>query len=247
MRLDKFICKSTSLTKAEAIAQIENGSVIVNGEVMTNNAKQVHENNVITLAGQTLIPRASRYIMFHKPLNTICSNVDELYPSILNFIDVDRAADLHIAGRLDADTTGLVLITDDGRWTHTITSPKNQCEKVYRVGLRDPISEDATIKLAAGVQLQGESCLTLPAKLEIVSSRDVLLTIVEGRFHQVKRMFAAIGNKVRSLHRERIGAVSLDIDAESWRYLSAEEVNSFVATDAADKSSSNTNAIPDLR
>lgn len=247
MRLDKFVCKSTSLTKAEAVTQIESGAVSVNSEVITNNTQQVHENNVITLAGQTLIPRASRYIMFHKPLNTICSNVDEVYPSILNFIDVDRAADLHIAGRLDADTTGLVFITDDGRWTHTITSPKNQCEKVYRVGLRDPITEDAVVKLTTGVQLQGESRLTLPAQLEIVDSKEVLLTIVEGRFHQVKRMFAAIGNKVHSLHRERIGAVRLDIDIESWRYLSADEINSFMVTDAASKHCSDTNAKPNQR
>lgn len=247
MRLDKFICKSTSLTKAEAVTQIESGAVSVNSEVITNNTQQVHENNAITLAGQTLIPRASRYIMFHKPLNTICSNVNEVYPSILNFIDVDRAADLHIAGRLDADTTGLVFITDDGRWTHTITSPKNQCEKVYRVGLRDPITEDAVVKLTTGVQLQGESRLTLPAQLEIVDSKEVLLTIVEGRFHQVKRMFAAIGNKVHSLHRERIGAVRLDIDVESWRYLSADEIISFMVTDAAGKHCSDTNAKPNQR
>ena len=227
MRLDRFICKSTSLTQPEALTRIASGRVIVNGDVVRNNAKQVHENNLITLDGAPITPRASRYIMFHKPVDTVCSNVDDAYPSLFNLIDIERAGDLHIAGRLDADTTGLVLITDDGRWTFHITSPKTLCEKTYRVGLRDPIAEDAVLRFSQGIQLQGETTLTAPAKLEVIHAKEVLLTITEGRFHQVKRMFAATGNKVKTLHRERIGAVNLDIDLAQWRYLTPSEVLSF--------------------
>ena len=125
MRLDKFICKSTELTRTEAKKLLKTGLVLVNGEVI-NAATQVHENNTITVEGQQLTARQSRYILMHKPLDTICSNVDEVYPSLFHFIDVDKAWDMHIAGRLDADTTGLVLITDDGRWSHNIISPKKQ-------------------------------------------------------------------------------------------------------------------------
>lgn len=228
MRLDKFLCKSTELTRTEAKKLLKKGIVEVNGEVIKDGAKQVHENNTVTIEGDILTPRRSRYIMLHKPADTICSNVDEVYPSVLHFIDVDKAFDLHIAGRLDADTTGLVLITDDGRWSHNIISPKKACTKRYRVGLRYPIKESVISDFKAGVQLQGEKNLTLPAELEILSDTEVLLSIHEGKYHQVKRMFAAVGNKVVQLHREQIGEIALDdsLALGQWRYLTEAEINS---------------------
>lgn len=228
MRLDKFICKSTELTRSEAKGLLKQGIVKVNNEVSKNGAMQVHENNTITIDGETLTARQSRYIIFHKPIDTICSNVDEGYPSLFHFIDVDKAFDMHVAGRLDADTTGLVLITDDGRWSHNIISPNKHCKKTYRVWLRDNIDENRVPEFENGIQLQGEKSLTRPAQLNIIKEREVLLTITEGKYHQVKRMFAAIGNKVVGLHRESIGAVSLgDLVSGEWRYLTEEEVASF--------------------
>jgi len=231
MRLDKFICKSTELTRSEAKKLLKMGDVRVNDEVIKNPATQVHENNCVTVNGEELTARSSRYIMMHKPLDTICSNVDEVYPSLLHYIEVDKAFDLHIAGRLDADTTGLVLVTDDGRWSHNIISPKKDCMKVYRVNLRNKITDDKADELIErfknGLQLQGEAQLTLPAKLEIITETLVLLTITEGKYHQVKRMFASVGNKVVGLHRQQIGKVSLDVELGEWRYLTEDEVNSF--------------------
>lgn len=228
MRLDKFICKSTELTRTEAKKLLKMSKVTVNDVVIKDPSTQVHENNDVCIEGQSLTARSSRYIILHKPLDTICSNVDEIYPSLLHLVDVDRAFDMHIAGRLDADTTGLVLITDDGRWSHNIISPKKQCEKVYRVWLRKPLKDDTADKFTVGVQLQGENDLTRPAKLEQVEEREVLLTITEGKYHQVKRMFAAVGNKVVGLHREQIGPVKLaDLPLGEWRYLTPEEVSAF--------------------
>jgi 16S rRNA pseudouridine516 synthase len=227
MRLDKFICKSTDLSRTEARGVIHAGEVLVNGEAMTDESAQVHENNCITLAGEPLVARASRYLMMHKPSGTLCSNVDGVYPSLFHRLNIDRADDLHIVGRLDADTTGLVLLTDDGRWSFNIIRPQQQCEKVYRVGLRDPLAETVAATFAQGLLLQGESTPTLPARLESVGPREVLLTITEGRFHQVKRMFAAVGNRVVSLHREQIGGVRLDVESGQWRHLTTDEVRSF--------------------
>ncbi len=232
MRLDKFICKSTELSRNEAKKLLKTGDVKVNGEVAKDPAMQVHENNSITIDGHELVARSSRYIMLHKVAETICSNVDEIYPSVLHFIDVDKAFDLHIAGRLDADTTGLVLITDDGRWSHNVISPKKQCPKVYRVWLRDEIMADELPVLVehfkAGIQLQGEANLTRPAVLQQVDTDEVLLTITEGKYHQVKRMFAAVGNRVVGLHRESIGNVKLaDLAPGEWRYLSEQEIAQF--------------------
>lgn len=232
MRLDKFICKSTELTRSEAKKLLKMGEVRVNDEIIKKPATQVHENNNVTVNGESLTARSSRYIMMHKPVDTICSNVDEVYPSLLHYIEVDKAFDLHIAGRLDADTTGLVLVTDDGRWSHNIISPKKHCPKVYRVDLRNVITLEKSAELIerfkCGLQLQGEDQLTLPAVLEILSEKQVLLTITEGKYHQVKRMFAAVGNKVVGLHRQQIGDINLDVGLGEWRYLSDGEVSSFL-------------------
>ena len=245
MRLDKFICKSTELTKAKAIQSIQAGGVIVNSEVVLDESIQVHENNTISLNGEKLKPRPFRYILMHKPADTICSNVDGDYPSLFNQPSIksgiDKIDELHIAGRLDVDTTGLVLITDDGRWTYNITRPDKDCKKVYRVGLSYGIPEHKVAILVErfqqGIQLQGEQGLTQPALLEVLpsdsggnqcnESKEVLLTITEGKYHQVKRMFAAVGNRVITLHREKIGNVQLDVEEGHWRFLTAAEIASF--------------------
>lgn len=239
MRLDKFICKSTELTRSEAKKLLKSGEVRVNGEVAKNPAMQVHENNDIDIDGNSLTARRSRYFMLHKIPDTICSNVDEVYPSVLNLLDVDKAFDLHIAGRLDADTTGLVLITDDGRWSHNVISPKKECQKTYRVWLRNPITAEKSVALieqfSQGIQLQGESSLTKPAILTLVTNteveNEVLLTITEGKYHQVKRMFAAVGNRVIGLHREQIGSLKLaDLAPGEWRPLTEDEIMLFHST-----------------
>ncbi|MGR6872714.1 pseudouridine synthase [Pseudomonas sp. HK3] len=231
MRLDKFVCKSTTLTKLDAIACIHAGQVTVNHKAILSEVTQVHENNTVCLNEQVLTLRPFRYLLLHKTQNTICSNVDEGYPSIFNDLELENINELHVAGRLDADTTGLVLITDDGRWSFDIIRPTQKCEKVYRVGLSRPISADKEQSMierfAQGIQLQGEDSLTLPATLDMMNETEVLLTIVEGKYHQVKRMFAAVGNKVVSLHRERIGNVNLDVELGQWRYLTQDEIESF--------------------
>jgi 16S rRNA pseudouridine516 synthase len=227
MRLDKFICKSTELTKSQAIECIKLGKVYVNNEVIKNEASQVHENNTVTLNECTLKARDFRYILMHKAANTVCSNVDEVYPSVFNYLPVEKLSELHIAGRLDADTTGLILITDDGRWSFAITRPSQKCPKVYRVNLSKELTANVAIAFKKGVQLQGEQQLTLPATLQKIGPREALLTITEGKFHQVKRMFAAVGNRVVSLQRESIGDVYLDVEVGQWRYLTDAEVQSF--------------------
>ncbi|UPR34269.1 pseudouridine synthase [Vibrio cyclitrophicus] len=227
MRLDKYLCKSTELTKLEAVQQIQNGKVSVNSVVVLDESTQVHESNAILFNGDALTLREFRYILMHKPAGTICSNIDEVYPSLFNYIEIEKASELHIAGRLDADTTGLVLITDDGRWSFNITLPTKSCKKVYRVTLSRDIKDDVADKFKVGIQLQGEQKLTRPAELEVITSKEVLLTITEGKFHQVKRMFAAVGNRVVGLHREQIGDIRLDVEAGQWRYLTEDEVSSF--------------------
>nr|WP_297350159.1 pseudouridine synthase [uncultured Glaciecola sp.] len=227
MRLDKFVSKSTELTKSEVFQCIKVGEISVNDQIITNEAAQVHENNTITLNGVTLKTRQFRYILMHKPANTICSNIDEIYPSVFNYLDIEKISELHIAGRLDADTTGMILITDNGRWSFSLTAPSSQCPKTYRVKLSKELKTGVAATFEKGVKLQGEQKLTLPATLQQITSTEALLTITEGKFHQVKRMFASVGNRVVSLHREKIGDISLDVGVGQWRYLTDAEVQSF--------------------
>ena len=227
MRLDKFVLKSTQLTKSEVVTQITKGNVFVNGAMETRLNCQVHEDNKIEHCGVLLVARPFRYMLMHKMANTLSANNDGHYPSLLTALEIKNKDELHIVGRLDADTTGLVLITDDGRWSFNITRPQSDCPKVYRVILAKPINDEAVSKIQQGLLLQGETKPTLAAKVDIINDYEVKLTIYEGRYHQVKRMFFAVGNRVNKLHREQIGNVMLDIPEGQWRLLTHAEVMSF--------------------
>jgi len=228
MRLDKYICESTTMTRSQAKKVIIQGRITSSDTTVRNTAYKVSENEPISLDGNLINVRGTRYIMLNKPKDYICSNVDEQLPSIINLIKVDKPQQLCIAGRLDADTTGLTLITDDGQWSHKITSPRRNCSKRYRATLAQPVEQNAIALFKEGIQLKSENAPCLPATLEILADNQVVLTIEEGKYHQVKRMFAAIGNLVVELHREQIGEIKLDTDLKlgEWRYLTTEEVNS---------------------
>ena len=226
---DKFLCESTELTRSEAKKVLRAGLVSCDGQIVKNSGFKVEPDSCVEVEGRRVEPVGFRYIMLHKPLDCICSTVgDDMYPSVLELIDVDKHDRLRIAGRLDADTTGLLLITDDGQWSHKITSPRKECGKRYRVELADPLEESAIEQFSAGVKLDGERKLTLPAQLDLLSPYEALLTIHEGKYHQVKRMFAALGNRVTALHREQIGHIELDefLEPGEWRYLTSEEIES---------------------
>ena len=228
MRLDKFICESTSLTRSLAKKALHRGDITCDGVVVKDSGFKVTDEMTICLEGERIAIIGVRYLMLNKPVDTICSTIDEVYPSVLSLLDIIKPETLHIAGRLDADTTGLVLITSDGQWSHRITSPKKDCPKRYLVQLADPIDASLISVFAAGVELRGEEGLTKPALLDIIDSHQARLTISEGKYHQVKRMFAAVGNKVVGLHREAIGGIELDAELAlgEWRFLTAAEIAS---------------------
>ncbi|OZB38783.1 MAG: 16S rRNA pseudouridine(516) synthase [Alishewanella sp. 34-51-39] len=223
MRLDKFICDCTGLTRTQAGKSIRQGLVSINGEPVKQAARQVSVTDQVELDGEPLQLIGPRYIMLHKPAGYVCANDDPEHPIVFTLLDEPLVERLHTVGRLDLDTTGLLLLTDDGQWSHRLTSPKHHVAKTYRVWTADPIPADAIAQFAAGVMLRGEKEPTKPAQLELVATHEALLTIHEGRYHQVKRMFAAIGNKVERLHRERIGALQLPADLAEGEYRSLSE------------------------
>lgn len=183
---------------------------MVNGNPVKSPALPIKEQDVVTLDGQILIPPSPRYLMLHKPMGYVCATRDSVHPTVIDLIELPNKHSLQIAGRLDIDTTGLVLLTDDGQWNHRVTAPNSQCVKCYVCETADPIAPEAVELFAAGVQLHGEKNLTRPAHLELVGEKMARIQIHEGKYHQVKRMFAAIGNRIVRLHRESIGAITLD-------------------------------------
>ena len=228
MRLDKYICQNTNLTRSLAKKAISSGHISVNLECVKNTAFKVNISDKVFYFDEQISTLGHRYLMLNKPLGYICSTQDEIHPSVLNLIDVDKRDRLHIVGRLDVDTTGLVLITDDGQWSHRITSPKNSCQKSYQVDLVENIDADIIKIFKKGLLLNNEIKPTLPAQLVLQSKQRALLSIQEGRYHQVKRMFAAVGNHVKALHRVSIGTIILDdqLGDGEWRYLTEDEISS---------------------
>ena len=231
MRLDKYLCHATGLTRSRAQGMIRSGQVSVNGEVVKDTSYKLPAAAAVTWRDRAVELSGKRYYMLNKPVGVICATTDARHRTVLDLLGVENKKGLHVAGRLDSDTTGLVLISDDGDWTHRITSPKRRCDKSYRATLAEPVDEAVAAQFAAGIALRNEKKKTLPARLEILTPTEVRLHISEGKYHQVKRMFAALGNRVVALHRERIGTLVLDacLQPGQWRELTDDEVVGVVA------------------
>lgn len=226
MRLDRYLSQASGLSRKDARLAIRRGRVRIDGSTITAPEHPVGADSAVAFDGHDLRAPAPRYFMLHKPLGVVCSTADPSHATVLSLLDEPRVEELHPVGRLDIDTTGLVLLTDDGQWSHSITSPKRHQTKTYRVELAEPLRPELIETFKQGMLLRGESNHTLPAVLEIIGEKQARVTLFEGRYHQVKRMFAAQGNHVAALHREAIGAVRLDPQLEpgEYRALTEEEI-----------------------
>jgi len=233
MRLDRFLALASGLSRAQVRPLIQRGSVQVEGKRIRDLAFKVSSDQSVLLSDKPVTLRAPVYLMLHKPEGVVSATEDAEHKTVIDLLPEALRDGVHPAGRLDRDTTGLVLLTDDGQWSHRVTSPKKLCQKRYRVELADPLSaaesEAAREQFAKGIMLRGETKLTLPAELLIDSPTQMQILVTEGRYHQVKRMFAALGNRVVRLHREQIGDLVLDADLEvgQFRPLSAAEIAQF--------------------
>jgi 16S rRNA pseudouridine516 synthase len=229
MRLDKFIGNNTELSRTQIHIAIKQGLIFIDDELVVKTNAQIKDGDKVIFDGKVIEERKTRYLMLHKPAGYVSANSDSEHPTLLDLIDLPFKQELQIVGRLDLDTTGLILLTDDGQWNHKITSPKHLHTKSYLVTTADTIDESVKTLFAEGVLLKGETKPTLAAELTILSSHQARLSICEGKYHQVKRMFAAIGNHVVSLHRERIGTIGLDenLPLGKYRPLTRDEIASF--------------------
>ena len=226
MRLDKYLSQASDWSRKEAKRLLRAKVVTVNGTVVTDSSLTIGDADKVAVDGEVLAKPGPRYFMLHKPQGYVCATNDGFHPSVLELLDEPRRDNLQIAGRLDSDTTGLVLITDDGQWNHAITAPNRGCSKSYLVTTANTINPELIDIFARGMTLESDHKPTLPAQLEILFDNEARLTIREGRYHQVKRMFAAAGNRVLELHRERIGGILLDPDLieGDYRPLTTDEI-----------------------
>ncbi len=226
MRLDKFLCDTAGLTRTEAKNAVKKGQIAVNGQVQKAADFKVKENeDTVTFQGKPLSYAAFHYYILHKPAGVITATEDKKESTVMDILKEEKVKNLFPVGRLDKDTEGLLLITDDGELAHNLLSPKKHVDKEYLVKARDSISEEDCKKLSEGVDI-GDEKPTAPAKVERVAEKEILLTIREGRFHQVKRMLQAVGNEVVYLKRLSMGSLRLpkDLEKGAYRPLSEEEI-----------------------
>lgn len=239
MRLDKLLAELTGMTRSKARAAVQSGRVRVNGEVKKENSEHVKEDtDHITLDGEELLFRKYVYYMLNKPAGTVSATQDKSEETVIGLLAPEdrKKRNLFPVGRLDKDTEGLLLITDDGPLSHRMISPKNHVDKLYFAKLAREITEEDITLFASGMKVD-EELTAMPAKLRRLSDAELrrflpeggsaaAVTLQEGKFHQVKRMFAASGNEVLYLKRMAVGGVTLDdtLAPGEYRELTAEEV-----------------------
>jgi 16S rRNA pseudouridine516 synthase len=231
-RLDRLLANLGYGSRREVSALVARGQVVLDGAVVKDAGARLAIGADLparmTVAGQPLDPPAPLTLLMHKPLGVVCSHreagrsVYELLPNRWRA----RMPALSSIGRLDKETSGLLLITDDGPFLHRVISPKANVAKVY-VATLDRLLEgsEAEVFAAGTLMLEGEKEPLAPAVLEVTGPKEARLIITEGRYHQVRRMFAAVGNHVTALHRERIGGLALPAEMEpaAWRVLTPDE------------------------
>ncbi|MGH8435116.1 MAG: pseudouridine synthase [Pseudomonas sp.] len=230
MRLDRFLSNLPDFNRLDARLLLAAGRVKVDSVRMTDGRLDVREFQRIELDDRVLqAGKAARYFMLHKPSGYVSATTHDEHPTVLDLLDEPDKHELHLGGRLDLNTTGLLLITNDGQWSRRITLPKSKLAKVYYVETEQPITSEYAEVFARGLYFQYEDLTTLPAELQILGTRAARLTLFEGRYHQVKRMFGHFQNKVLRLHRESMGPQVLDpsLTPGAYRSLSDEEIALF--------------------
>ena len=213
VRLDKFLSDNTALSRSQIRVTVKRGNVSVNGAIIRDfGAKISPETDVIQLDNEVVSNKAFIYLILNKPKGVITASRDKLSQTIIDLIpDEFKHYDLFAVGRLDKDTTGLLLITNDGDFAHKVISPKSDVEKSYIAKVDGIAKENATEILLSGVTLS-DGTVCRPAKLEFIGENTVRVIITEGKYHQVKRLLGYIGLGVVELHRERIGQLVLPQD-----------------------------------
>ena len=229
LRLDRWLVTLGEGSRSQLQKLIRQGRVTVDGRVITDPCCACDTASALAVNGQAVDGRLTRHVMLCKPAGLLTAARDRKQPTVMDLLPPAYGAiGCMPVGRLDKDTTGLLLLTTDGEMNHRLLSPGRHVDKVYRARVDGPLTEKDAEAFAAGLHLSDFDAL--PARLEILSSSPeeatALVTVREGKFHQVKRMFQAVGREVTALHRERFGPLSLDetLAPGQWRELTDDEL-----------------------
>lgn len=211
MRLDRLVANLPGYNRQQARRALAMGEVEVDGCVVQEPAWDIRPFATVSVRGQVVQHGyPARYLMLHKPEGCVSATSDPEHRTVLDLLPEAERADLHLAGRLDYNSTGLLLLTNDGHWSRRLTQPGSKLPKLYYVETEQPIEAHYASVFEAGLYFAYEGLTTLPAHLTLLGSHSAHLSLVEGRYHQVKRMFGHFQNKVTRLHRVAIGPLALD-------------------------------------
>lgn len=227
MRLDRLLALRGPLSRHDARLALAMGRARVKGQVVRDAMHEVSAFDHVTLDGRTLqAGKPARYYMLHKPTGCASATYDPQHRTVLDLLAAEDRHELHLAGRLDYNTTGLLILTNDGQWSRRLTQPGSKLPKRYRVFTEGPIEPHYAATFAAGLYFAFENLTTQPAQLAVLGSHYAELTLIEGRYHQVKRMFGHFQNRVIALHRLSMGPLSLDpaLAPGCYRALTTEEI-----------------------
>jgi len=217
-RLDRFMSQQLGIKRQSIRPILAQGRIRVDGRVADNAQQCIHQFSHVTFDEEILQNNKARYVMMHKPEGVISATKDPQHKTVIDLLEKDEHDKLHIAGRLDFNSTGLILLTNDGRWSRQLSLPANKVVKRYRVELEKPLDESYISAFARGMYFDFEGITTQPAKLKIISSHVGEISLIEGRYHQIKRMFGRFQNKVLQLHRLSVGALVLDSELLPGQY-----------------------------
>ncbi len=231
-RLDRYLAGRLNISRAAVKPILAQHRVQVDGAVCDDPACRIGPFSHISVDQQVLQDCVPRYLMLHKPAGVVSATRDPVHRTVLDLLPESQRNGLHIAGRLDFHSTGLVLLSNDGRWTRQLSDPVHQIWKRYRVTLSMPLPASAADAFAAGMYFPFEQLTTRPARLLRLDDTTAQVSLQEGRYHQIRRMFARLDNKVTSLHREAIGPIELDpaLTPGAYRALTAQEIAATMLT-----------------
>jgi len=213
-RLDRFISKECLINRKKVRLLLAQKRVMVDGIIATEIDQPINKFSVISLDAQIIQQNQALYLMMYKPTGVVCATTDDKHKTVIDLLDesltTEEKTSLHIVGRLDLNTSGLVLLTNDSRWSEQLTSPKSKVSKHYLVTLQNPISKEYVQAFAQGMYFSYENITTKPVILNVINQYQAEVILTEGRYHQIKRMFGRFNNPVVALHRTSIGDFILD-------------------------------------
>ena len=211
-RLDRHLSEYLDIKRSDVRLLLAQGRVQVDGMPATDINQVISRFSVVECDGKKTLANTARYLMLHKPAGVVSATQDEKHHTVIDLLEQPWKDQLHIVGRLDFNTTGLVLLTNDGRWSRQLSLPGSKLIKRYRVQLEQPLSLHYIDAFQRGFYFEYEGITTLPAELNILSEFEAEVGLVEGRYHQIKRMFGQFDNKVLGIHRFAVGSLLLDAD-----------------------------------